>query len=135
DNADGLLLPGMTAYVTIDTQERKNVLRVPTAALRFRPPEDAQLAPGVAPLGSAKRGRKLASDKVTTSPKGSVWQQTADGLKPISVTLGITDRRFTEVLADASTESALKVDDDVIIEQILSSEEVAKKGMKFRMNE
>ncbi|MEO6697862.1 MAG: efflux RND transporter periplasmic adaptor subunit, partial [Paraperlucidibaca sp.] len=79
DNADGLLLPGMTAYVTIDTQERKNVLRVPTAALRFRPPEDAQLAPGVAPLGRAKRGRKLASDKVTTSPKGSVWQQTADG--------------------------------------------------------
>ena len=39
DNADESLLPGMTAYVSINTQEKQNVLRVPTAALRFRPPQ------------------------------------------------------------------------------------------------
>jgi HlyD family secretion protein len=135
DNADGLLLPGMTAYVTIDTQERKNVLRVPTAALRFRPPEDAQLAPGVEPVGSAVSTRKKPSDKTSTRQKGSVWQQTAEGLKPITVTLGITDRRFTEVLMATPAERVLKVNDQVIVEQILSSEEAAKKGMKFRMND
>ena len=132
DNADGQLLPGMTAYVTIDTQERKNVLRVPTAALRFRPPEDAKLVAGVEPLGKTTAARKKTSDKANASQKGTVWLQSTDGLKPISVTLGITDRRFTEVLGNKST---LKVDDQVIIEQVLSSEEVAKKGMKFRMND
>jgi HlyD family secretion protein len=36
-NLDGKLLPGMTANVEIVTGEKANVLRVPTAALRFRP--------------------------------------------------------------------------------------------------
>jgi len=43
DNSEEKLLPGMTAYVNIDTQQRRDVLRVPTAALRFRPPEDAKI--------------------------------------------------------------------------------------------
>jgi len=37
-NQDLKLLPGMTANVRIVADERKNVLRVPNAALRFRPP-------------------------------------------------------------------------------------------------
>jgi HlyD family secretion protein len=37
DNSELLLRPGMTATVSIITQEAKNVLRVPAAALRFRP--------------------------------------------------------------------------------------------------
>ncbi len=37
-NADLALLPGMTANLQIVTEERQNVLRVPNAALRFRPP-------------------------------------------------------------------------------------------------
>jgi HlyD family secretion protein len=36
-NTDGVLLPGMTANVRIVTNERANVLRVPNAALRFKP--------------------------------------------------------------------------------------------------
>ena len=39
DNRDLKLRPGMTANVSIITASRTNVLRVPTAALRFRPPE------------------------------------------------------------------------------------------------
>ncbi len=38
-NPDGKLLPGMTANVEIVTGEKPNVLRVPAAALRFRPRE------------------------------------------------------------------------------------------------
>jgi HlyD family secretion protein len=37
DNSELLLRPGMTATVSIITREAKNVLRVPAAALRFRP--------------------------------------------------------------------------------------------------
>jgi HlyD family secretion protein len=41
DNKDGILLPGMTAQVSIMTNRKDNVVRVPAAALRFRPPESA----------------------------------------------------------------------------------------------
>lgn len=41
DNDDLDLLPGMTANVRITTARRSNVLQVPNAALRFRPPEGA----------------------------------------------------------------------------------------------
>src|SRR5450432_1908224 len=38
DNSERLLRPGMTATATITTEERKGVLLVPNAALRFSPP-------------------------------------------------------------------------------------------------
>ena len=38
-NADLKLLPGMTANVSIIIAERQNALKIPNAALRFRPPE------------------------------------------------------------------------------------------------
>jgi len=41
NNADLKLLPGMTANVAIIAAERNGVLKVPNAALRFRPPEVA----------------------------------------------------------------------------------------------
>jgi HlyD family secretion protein len=40
DNPDGKLRPGMTANVRIVSQRRENVLRVPNAALRFKPPTE-----------------------------------------------------------------------------------------------
>ena len=39
DNRDMKLKPGMTANVSIIIAEKKNAMRVPNAALRFRPPE------------------------------------------------------------------------------------------------
>jgi len=39
NNSDLKLLPGMTANVSIVVAERQNVLKIPNAALRFRPPE------------------------------------------------------------------------------------------------
>ena len=41
DNADLKLRPGMTANSSIVIAQRKGVLRIPNAALRFRPPEGA----------------------------------------------------------------------------------------------
>jgi HlyD family secretion protein len=41
DNPDGRLLPGMTANVKVIVAQKPSVLKVPSAALRFRPPGDA----------------------------------------------------------------------------------------------
>ncbi len=53
ENRDGALLPGMTANLAIVTDERRDVLRVPNAALRFRAPGAAP-APSPAPIGAAQ---------------------------------------------------------------------------------
>jgi HlyD family secretion protein len=53
-NADLSLLPGMTANVQILTDERPNALRVPNAALRFKPAGSAAPpAPAPLPAGAA----------------------------------------------------------------------------------
>lgn len=45
-NTDLALVPGMTANVRIVTEQRENVLKVPNAALRFRPPDFQEPQPG-----------------------------------------------------------------------------------------
>ena len=84
-NPTGKLLPGMTANVKFVTAQKDNVLKVPNAALRFRPPGAAVSTPESA---SGKPGR-LAT----------VWILGADRRPaPIQLTLGITDGTFTEVV-------------------------------------
>ncbi|HEV8479545.1 MAG TPA: efflux RND transporter periplasmic adaptor subunit [Candidatus Eisenbacteria bacterium] len=48
-NPDNKLRPGMTANVTLITDTRQDVLRVPNAALRFRPTDASQVEGGVLP--------------------------------------------------------------------------------------
>jgi HlyD family secretion protein len=86
-NPDLKLFPGMTANVRILVDQHSDVLRVPNAALRFRPAEAA--APG-------KGGRGKGSQ---------VWVLDASG-KPqvITVTLGITDGTYTEIRGDGLKE-------------------------------
>lgn len=45
DNAEQVLLPGMTANAEIEVSRRDDVLRVPNAALRYKPADDAGIAP------------------------------------------------------------------------------------------
>lgn len=47
ENADGRLLPGMTATVELVVAEAKDVLCAPNAALRYQPDASAPFAPGV----------------------------------------------------------------------------------------
>jgi HlyD family secretion protein len=62
DNTDMVLLPGMTANAQIEVSRRDGVLRVPNAALRFRPPEEAVAEPaaGVDPRGGGAIAEDLA---------------------------------------------------------------------------
>jgi HlyD family secretion protein len=66
-NADLKLKPGMTANVFITTAKKENVLRIPNAALRFRPPEGASVRTNVIQLASAaNRGPGPAASAVAT---------------------------------------------------------------------
>jgi HlyD family secretion protein len=89
DNLDGKLLPGMTANVDIITGSKPNVVRVPTAALRFKPK-------------SADRSDKDAPkpDK-EKKPLPTLFIAGEDKYKPIArkVTIGVEGDDFTEILS------------------------------------
>ncbi|NUS60361.1 MAG: efflux RND transporter periplasmic adaptor subunit, partial [Lysobacter sp.] len=55
DNGDGVLLPGMTANAEIEVSRRDGVLKIPNAAMRFKPADDA-----------------TPSDGAQTQPRGSL---------------------------------------------------------------
>ena len=105
-NPEHILLPGMTAYVTIGVQSRDDVLLVPNAALRFKPAEAvvdkasggdkaAEKMPAVEAGGG--KGKKRAG-------QGATIHVLAEGkLQPVNVRLGITDGRNTEVLGGEPT--------------------------------
>lgn len=63
NNADLKLRPGMTANASIVTAQRRDVLRIPNSALRFRPPEGAVVLTDTnAPAGGRGSGtNRLAS--------------------------------------------------------------------------
>lgn len=94
DNTDGLLQPGMTATATITTGTRKQVLRVPNLALRFRPPSN-DLGGGML-LGPPG----MRSDVQTTGASNSVWVLQDGTPQRVLLRTGHTDGHYTEVLSD-----------------------------------
>ena len=83
---EGKLKPGMTAFVQITANRREGVLRVPNAALRFRPPADPAQADkaraksrrrreGRAPGGggAARRRAAMPARASTSSSTASSW--------------------------------------------------------------
>ena len=120
-NPDLSLLPGMTAYVTITVDRRDNVLMVPNAALRFKPDADVKTSAGAdARPATASAGRQRAGAgnsgsqgvraKKRDGRSGTVWVLDGDALKPVSVQIGITDNRNTEI-----TGGELKAGDRVVV--------------------
>jgi HlyD family secretion protein len=136
ENPDQVLLPGMTAYVSIVVAQKKDVLTVPNAALRFRPaadatkadaPKDAAKANGERPPagGAAGSGRGKRRD----SASGTVYVLADDQLKAVAVTIGITDNRNTEV-----TGGDLKAGDRVVLgENLPAAEPSSGSGVRLRM--
>lgn len=91
------LKPGMTATATIEVARRDDVLRVPAAALRFKP-DAAVLAQyaGGAPAPSTPAGRTL-------------WVTTGNTIVPVTVKAGASDGTNTEIAAASVAEGALVV--------------------------
>lgn len=115
DNPELLLMPGMTAYVSIQVAERKDALLVPNAALRFRPAD-------AAPRAAARNGSGRREGAVQP-PSGTVYVLVNGQPKPVKVQVGITDNRLTEVLG-----SELKEGDLVIVEDRQAGKKSATAG-------
>jgi HlyD family secretion protein len=102
-NPDARLLPGMTATVKFEVGSARNVLVVPNAALRFRPPtSSSSTAAATAPTGVA-RARKPQSGAADSS--ATLWSLNAQGaLAPVRVHTGLTDGTRTQVSGAGVTE-------------------------------
>ena len=120
-NPDLRLLPGMTANVRIVTDRRDTVLKVPNAALRFRPPNsDGGRGDGAAPSASAPGGaqgnqpsreRALPDQQGSRAATGRVYQSGAGSEpKAVDLKLGLSDGSVTEITA-----GPLKEGDEVVI--------------------
>jgi HlyD family secretion protein len=102
DNQQLLLRPGMTATATIVTSERKGVLVVQNAALRFSPPAAASHAKAASPLPFMTmprfpRGSASARSANLNESQGIVWTLEGNQPKRHVVELGGTDGQWTEI--------------------------------------
>ena len=85
DNKDLALKPGMTAATRIVVEQRRDVLRVPSQALRYAPP-------GQGPAGGARRTR-------SADAQGRVFVLRDGEPAAVAVTTGLDDDNFTEIVA------------------------------------
>ncbi|MFB1009808.1 MAG: efflux RND transporter periplasmic adaptor subunit, partial [Sulfurospirillum sp.] len=106
ENPDEILIPGMTAYVNVIIAEKKNVLLIPNAALRYKPTST------VAPNKEKPSEQKPKKEK-KESNSATVYVFENGVPKPIKVGIGVSDNRFTEIMSDV-----LKAGDKIIVEEV-----------------
>jgi HlyD family secretion protein len=110
-NPDLKLKPGMTANVTFIYAEKDDVLKVPNAALRFKPPpgmvgeaggagRGGGRAEGAGQRGEGGKGPegRPSSRGPETPDRRTVWLSKEGQLTPVRVRTGISDGSFTEVV-------------------------------------
>jgi len=125
-NPEGKLRPKMTANVTIEVATVHDVLRIPNAALRFRPPESATTSTANGTQASSSSGSNPERAAAQMGQRGNgisgaagafqghdggrkqtqtVWLLGADGKpSPVEIRTGITDGRYTQVVSGPSKE-------------------------------
>jgi len=127
-NPEQILLPGMTAYVSIAVASRENVLLVPNAALRFRPSDDRPGAgDSTAPKAAGDATSGVQPGRKRDGASGTVFRVDHGELKAVNLQLGITDNRNTEV-----TGGDLKVGDLVVTgENVAGGGKPSSVGMRL----
>lgn len=123
ENKDNLLLPGMTATVDFVTGQKKDVLLIPNAALRFQPSTEAlaefrknreatrqadssqlEQKKNSAPKRNGKSGRTLANDM------GRLWFINKEGKLDMQVVkIGLTDGKSTELVSGRDVQEGMQV--------------------------
>jgi HlyD family secretion protein len=134
-NPELKLFPGMTAYVTIPVATVDHVIKVPNAALRYKPPMPpaevlalyaryglGQPAPAAEPAASAAGAPAVAgagARREARAESAVVWKLHGDGtLEPVEIALGITDHTYTE--ARKLLVGALAPGDDLVTSSVAS---------------
>lgn len=92
DNPGGKLLPYLTAQTDFLVARRKNVLMVPNAALRWVP-----LASEVLPAGTHAAQHFDATAPTTAANRGTVWVTAGRYVRPIRVTVGLSNNYDTQI--------------------------------------
>ncbi len=115
NNDEGALLPGMTANIHFVVDRRQNVLRVSNAALRYQP-DDAESA------GSPPTRLHSSADS-----QPALYRLVDGERVAVSVTTGITDGNYTEVLTGDLNEG------DAVIIREKSNKKESTAQFRFRM--
>jgi HlyD family secretion protein len=128
DNPDLKLFPGMTAYVSIPVASVNDVVKIPNAALRFKPdlpadqiqalyqkygisiPQPPSAQRTEQPGGGTKERPAPVSNGKPSADTAIVWKLLPDkSLQPLQVHVGLTDHTFT-----ALTGGDLKPGDELV---------------------
>lgn len=113
ENQEGLLLPGMTAYVTINFAKHEKVLLVPNAALRYKPKnENLNLT---AKGNEASRNRDKAKKEGYGSGKIYILRDNKPVM--IRVSTSLTNGKLTEVVSSEIKEDDLIITGDLVSDQ------------------
>ncbi|AEJ01689.1 efflux transporter, RND family, MFP subunit [Nitrosomonas sp. Is79A3] len=107
DNDDETLLPGMTANINFVVNKNNDVLRVPNAALRYKP-KDIESNEG--------------SNQSKSTNQSVVYLLSGNQPTPVNVIAGITDGNFTEII-----NGEIKAGDKVIISEVVDKKESESK--------
>jgi HlyD family secretion protein len=118
DNSSERLIPYLTARISFDVEKRENALLVPSAALRWQPrPEDvvSEERSSVALAPSSERFPDADQSKRAHPPRdheaaGVLWIQQGDYVKPVRVTIGLSDGLMTEV-----SSGGLREGDEIVV--------------------
>jgi HlyD family secretion protein len=121
ENPDEKLRPGMTATVTIKTREAKSSLRVPNAALRYKP---------TPPMGPNGKPVPQPPEPPLAKGKGRVFVVTnetpgEETAEPRIVDVGVTDGIHTEITG------GLSPDEKVVTDEVDDEEKKKKRGKLF----
>ncbi|MBF0592181.1 MAG: efflux RND transporter periplasmic adaptor subunit [Nitrospirae bacterium] len=88
-NPDFKLKPGMTANVSIIISRKLDVLKLPNAALRFKPPD----------RGKPPGGQKTVEQKPPQQKGKVVWIEANNKPRRVEISTGITDSTYTELIS------------------------------------
>jgi HlyD family secretion protein len=120
-NPELKLLPGMTASLSFQIDERKDVLRVPNAALRFYPqasqvrPEDQEILLGALDeeVSDTQQTHQTAEERAAALQEEKtrhVWIEEGRFLRAVPVMTGLTDLKYSELVSgDLSDGDALVI--------------------------
>jgi HlyD family secretion protein len=131
DNKDELLKPGMTAQVRLLVGNRQQVLRIPTAALRFRLSDEEIERQKKAKAGASASASAVAAEEPPPPEDDAAFRTKADLARafkiytldaknqpvPVDIRIGLSNFRYTEVIG-----GALKKGDKVITRAINEKE-------------
>jgi len=111
-NRELKLLPGMTANLSFQIEQHKDVLRVPNAALRFYPktehvhPDDRKILEGSEETWEddqeSSTAMQSARERIAARKRRNrrhVWVFDGQWLRAVEITTGVSDYKYTEVLS------------------------------------